>query len=72
MELNESERHAIGHAQYQVDQASGDKPECCFDYELVVTLLGLIGRLRWYCEAKDEANKVYAERNAQLAARLAK
>ncbi len=44
--VNESERHAIGHAQWQVDHATDDNPDCCFDYELVRTLLSLITRLR--------------------------
>lgn len=44
--LSEGERHSIGHAQYQVDRATPDKPDVCFDYELVACLLRLIKRLR--------------------------
>lgn len=43
--LSEDERHAIAHAQYQVDHASDDEPEVCFDYELVKTWLALTNRL---------------------------
>jgi hypothetical protein len=44
--LSEEERHCIGHAQYQVDRASGDNPEVCFDYGLIATLLELIDRMK--------------------------
>jgi len=43
--LSEQERHAVGHARYQVDHATPDDPECCFDYELVATLIGVVERL---------------------------
>jgi hypothetical protein len=43
-EISEQERHAIAHAQHQVDRASPEKPECSFDYELVATLLRVISR----------------------------
>lgn len=46
MDINEAERHAIAHAQYQCERASPDNPDVCFDYELVQTLLSLIERLR--------------------------
>lgn len=46
MELSEQELHNIGHMQYQVDQASDEKPECGFDYTLVRTVLKTIERLR--------------------------
>ncbi len=41
-ELNENERHAVGHARYQVEHATPENPDCWFDYELVATLLSLI------------------------------
>ena len=42
LRLNEDERHAIAHAEWAVSHATPDKPDVCFDYELVRTLLGLI------------------------------
>jgi hypothetical protein len=47
-ELSENERHAIGHARYQVEHATPDNPDCCFDYELVATLLKIIDRDRQF------------------------
>jgi hypothetical protein len=40
--LSEQQRHAIEHARYQVKHATPDDPECCFDYQLVETLLDII------------------------------
>jgi hypothetical protein len=54
LRLSEGERHAIGHAQYMVANASGERPEVCFDYELVATLLALIERLRATPKRRDE------------------
>jgi hypothetical protein len=42
--LSEQERHAVAHARYQVEHATPDNPECCFDYELVRTLIEIIDR----------------------------
>lgn len=42
---SEEERHAVGHARYQVERATPDNPEVAFDYTLVATLLRLIDRL---------------------------
>jgi hypothetical protein len=43
-DVSEEERHAIAHARYQVEQASAEKPECCFDFDLVRDLLRVIDR----------------------------
>jgi hypothetical protein len=43
--MRESERHAIAHARYQAEQATPEKPDCCFDYELVKDLLRVIDRI---------------------------
>src|SRR6266702_5346289 len=43
--FSEQERHAVGHARYQVARATPDNPECCFDYELVGTLIDVVDRL---------------------------
>lgn len=45
MILSEEETHAIGHAKWQVDRATPEKPDVCFDYELVICLLALLKRL---------------------------
>jgi hypothetical protein len=42
--LNESERHAIAHARYQVERASPENPDVCFDFDLVKALLRVIDR----------------------------
>ena len=42
--LSEQQRHAVGHARYQVEHSTPENPECCFDYELVATLIGIIDR----------------------------
>lgn len=42
IKLSEYERHAIAHAEWAVSHATDKKPEVCFDYELVKTLLELI------------------------------
>jgi hypothetical protein len=42
--LSEQERHGVEHARYQVQHASPDNPNCCFDYELVLTLVKMIDR----------------------------
>lgn len=42
--LSPDEVHAIGHARYQVEHATPDNPDCCFDYELVRNLLDIIDR----------------------------
>lgn len=41
----EDERHAVAHAKWAVNQASPEKPNVCFDYELVQDLLNLIARV---------------------------
>lgn len=41
---SEQEQHAIGHARYQVERATPEFPEVCFDYELILTLLKIIDR----------------------------
>jgi hypothetical protein len=43
-DISEEQRHAIGHARYLADQATPEKPDCCFDYELVRALLSVIDR----------------------------
>jgi hypothetical protein len=43
-DVSEEERHAIAHARNQVEQASAEKPECCFDSDLVKDLLRVIDR----------------------------
>lgn len=40
----EEERHAIAHARHQVEQASPESPDCCFDFDLVKDLLRVIDR----------------------------
>lgn len=40
--LSESERHAIAHAEWAVSHATPEKPDVCFDYDLMKTLLELI------------------------------
>ncbi len=42
--LSEQQRHAVEHARYQVNRSSPDEPECCFDYQLVETLVEMIDR----------------------------
>ena len=42
IKLTESERHALAHAEWAVSHATPEKPEVCFDYELVQTLIGLV------------------------------
>jgi hypothetical protein len=85
-EISEQERHAIAHAQHQVDQASPEKPECSFDYELVATLLRMINRsseqiastqtglnadIGFANEAKIKAAREIKERAEAAEARLA-
>ena len=41
-QLSEQQRHCVEHARYQVKHATPDDPECCFDYQLVETLLDII------------------------------
>ena len=43
--LSRDEKHAVSHAQYQVERATDDNPECCFDCTLVQTWLDLTNRL---------------------------
>ncbi len=42
VKLTENERHAIAHAEWAVSHATPDRPDVCFDYTLVMTLLNLI------------------------------
>jgi hypothetical protein len=42
--ISEQERHAIACALWQFEHATPDDPECCFDYELVGTLLKVLDR----------------------------
>lgn len=44
LDVSEEERHAIAHARYQVEQASPENPDCCFDFDLVKNLLRVIDR----------------------------
>lgn len=43
--LSDDERHSVAHAQYLVGRATDDNPNISFDYELIRTLLKLLGRL---------------------------
>jgi hypothetical protein len=42
--LSEQERHAVEHARFQADRATPGDPECCFDFELVKTLVQIVDR----------------------------
>lgn len=42
--MSEAERHAIAHARHQVERATPEKPDCCFDFDLVKDLLRVIDR----------------------------
>ena len=44
MKLSEQDAHNIGHARYLVERATGEKPEVCFDFTLVRSVLNVIDR----------------------------
>ena len=44
MKLSEQDLHNIGHARYLVERATDDKPEVCFDFTLVRSILNVIDR----------------------------
>lgn len=54
--ISEEERHAIGHARYQVEQAKASlvNSDCCFDYQLVADLLRVIDRASGPAQATPE------------------
>jgi hypothetical protein len=51
--MGDGERHAVEHAKYLVSVATPEKPDVCFDYTLVATLLSLVERLRAFGEEQQ-------------------
>jgi hypothetical protein len=64
--LSEQQRHAVGHARYQVEHSTPENPECCFDYELVATLIGIIDRTLSDTSTDRTWHEAMADRVLQL------
>lgn len=43
-DISVQERHAVEHARYKANCATPENPDCCFDYELVNSLIWIIDR----------------------------
>jgi hypothetical protein len=61
-QVSEEERHAIEHARYQVERASPDNPDCCFDFDLVKDLLRVIDRQ----SPAGNADEIFAQALADI------